>query len=131
MSFKRSSVVKRTTGIAPGMMTPSPVLHEFDVEENLVAEALAQLAKLLAASVAGEAALQIGVCGVGLHGPERGVVPGVVGEQRLRAQPAIGAGEGDFAAGGSARRADASNCGSGDHEEDQRLAFRRELLEWA
>ncbi len=77
---------------------PVAVLHELDVEENFVAETFFELAQLVAHCGRIESALEVSVGFVGLHGPERGVVPGVVGEQRPGAQAEIGAGVGDFAA---------------------------------
>ena len=49
ISFSRSSVVKRTTGIDPGMMTPLSVLHEFDVKEEVIAKTALELGKLFPA----------------------------------------------------------------------------------
>src|SRR5258708_26931186 len=64
-------------------------LDEFDVEENLLSEGVAKGTKLLFRCRGGESALQVSVSRVCLHGPERGVVPRVVGKQWLRSQTGI------------------------------------------
>ncbi len=95
------------------------VLHELDVEEDLVAEVLLERGELCAGVGGAEAALQIGEGGVLLHGPERGVVPGVVGEQRRGAQAGIVGGECDFAPGGLCFGFEFGELRCGDHEEDE------------
>jgi hypothetical protein len=56
------------------------VLHELHVEENLMTEAVAEEFHLIADARGVETTLQIGERAVVLDGPERGVVPGVIGE---------------------------------------------------
>src|SRR6266702_1203477 len=104
------------------------VLHELDVEKNLTAISLAQQAELFSAVFWRKAALQVGVRRVGFHCPQRGVVPGIVTEQRLCARSIEDAAERDLTAGCPRRFAKFFNLRACDHQQYQRLSFADYLL---
>jgi hypothetical protein len=88
ISFNRSSVDDS-----------SPVLHEFDVKEELVAKPALEFGELLPYAKRIEAALQVCVTIIGTYCPKRRVVPRVVGEQRAGFEAGMRSRESDGTAG--------------------------------
>ena len=99
------------------------VLHPLDVVEKLFAEGLFEESELLGGAGGIEAALEVGVGGIGLHGPEGCVVPGVIGKERLRAQACVGCGVGESAACGLCEGLKGFALGVCDEEEDESVAI--------
>ena len=114
-------------GNRAGNHAPLAIFHELHVKQNFLPEAFAQLANLIAHSIGVKAALQVRVGFVRSHGPQRGVIPRVVGKQRARVEAGIDAALCDGSSGvprGGFEFGELAGC---DHEENQRLAFRRIL----